>query len=337
MLQPTFDNREVKGSKSEKVSEEDCLLWIAASVEQCSDHPLARALREAAVARNMTLIAFPTSSYHNHIGHGVRCESQHGRILVGSRGILESNGIPITSIIDSAMWDLEVQGKTAICVAFENIVVGVVAIADVAKPESLSTIAMLRSMKIDVWMLTGDSKTTAEALADELDIPKDRVMACCLPKDKIAKVIELQEKGECVAMVGDGINDSPALAQADVGIAIGTGTEVAIEAADMVLIRDNMHDLVVAIDLARLVFARIKQNLLWAVVYNFVAVPYAAGVWFPWTRTTLHPQYAGLAMALSSVSVVISSMALKLYKRPANLSNKENFVDSRSAGTMFTR
>jgi P-type Cu+ transporter len=165
-------------------------------------------------------------------------------------------------------------------------------------------------------MLTGDNATTAEALANKVDIPQGHVMAGMLPRDKARKVQELQRQGHVVAMVGDGVNDSPALAQAHLGVAIGAGTQIAIEAASMVLIRSDLHDLVVAFDLAQVVFRRIKWNFMWAVVYNVISIPLAAGVWFPWTHMTLPPHYAGLAMALSSISVVISSSLLKFYKRP---------------------
>lgn len=173
------------------------------------------------------------------------------------------------------MWDLEVQGKTAVCVALEATVLGVLGIADSVKSEAYTTIAALRSMGIDVWMVTGDNKTTAEAVADELDIPKDRVVSAAMPADKVAKVCELQGSGQAVAMVGDGINDSPALAQADLGIAVGAGTHVAVDAADMVLVRNNLHDVVVAMDLAIVVFARIKWNFMFAIIYNIVAIPFA--------------------------------------------------------------
>ena len=165
-------------------------------------------------------------------------------------------------------------------------------------------------------MVTGDHRTTADAIAEELAIPSDHVVASALPADKVAKVVELQKMGRVVAMVGDGINDSPALATADLGIAIGAGTHIAVEAADMVLVRNNLHDVVVGFDLANVVFNRIKWNIMWSVIYNVVAIPVAAGVWFPWTRMLVPPQYAGLSMAASSISVVLSSMSLRWYKKP---------------------
>lgn len=304
-------------SQSEDVAQRDRLLQLAASAEQMSEHPLAKAILRSAQARNIVLLDLSGErAAVSHVGSGVRADCALGAILVGNRGFLEAEGVALPSAVDSVMWDLEVQGKTAVCVAVDGAVVGVLGIADSAKPEALSTVRALRGLGVDVWMLTGDSRTTAEALADQFEIPKERVLAGVLPRDKVGKVAELQRLGQFVAMVGDGVNDSPALAQADLGVAIGAGTEVAIEAADMVLVRSDLHDLVVALDLAQAVFARIKVNFVWAVVYNLLAVPYAAGIWFPLTHVVLPPQYAALAMALSSVSVVLSSSALWLYRRP---------------------
>jgi len=218
------------------------------------------------------------------------------------------------------MGRLQREGKTAVCVAIDRIPVGIIGISDTPKAEAYSCISALRSMGCDVWMVTGDNQATAEALADDLDIALDRVIAGVLPQDKASKIEELQKMGCHVAMVGDGINDSPALAQANLGIAIGAGTEVAIDAADMVLVRSNLHDLVVALDLAKLVFRRIKYNFLWATIYNLIAIPYAAGVFFPLTKLILPPQYAACSMAVSSVSVVLSSMSLWLYRKPAYIS-----------------
>jgi haloacid dehalogenase-like hydrolase len=191
-------------------------------------------------------------------------------------------------------------------------------------------------MGIDIWMCTGDHKVTAEAIAAEFGIPKNRVVAGAMPQDKVAKIESLEAMGHAVAMVGDGINDSPALARADLGVAIGAGTHVAIEAADMVLVRSNLLDVVVALDLAKVVFRRIRLNFMFALMYNVVAIPYAAGLWYPLTRKQIPPQYAGLAMALSSISVVASSMALRLYKRPVALSKLADVasVDSQLTGSI---
>jgi soluble P-type ATPase len=197
-------------------------------------------------------------------------------------------------------------------------------------------VTALRAMGIDIWMCTGDHKVTAEAVAAEFGIPKNRVIAGAMPQDKVAKIESLVAMGHSVAMVGDGINDSPALARADLGVAIGAGTHVAIEAADMVLVRSNLLDVVVALDLAKVVFRRIRLNFMFALMYNVIAIPYAAGVWYPLTRKQIPPQYAGLAMAMSSISVVVSSMALRLYKRPAALSKLAEVasIDSQLTGSL---
>ena len=293
------------------------MLRLAATAEQASEHPLARAVLNAARNKGLFLEQLPPSAYESTIGGGVRCVSSQGVVLIGNRAFLEDHDVRLGPAVDGSMWNIELQGKTAVCVALDGEVLGVIGVADVPKPESLLAVTALRSMGMDVWMVTGDNKTTAEAIADQFDIPKDRVISGAMPQDKVAKVIELQRAGRSVAMVGDGVNDSPALAAADLGIAIGAGTHVAIEAADMVLVRSNLLDVVVALDLAQVVFRRIKINFMFALLYNILAIPFAAGVWFPYTHMQVPPQYAGLSMAMSSISVVASSMALRLYRRPA--------------------
>jgi len=318
-------------SPEEEQQAKDKLIQLAATAEQQSNHPLARAIISQCVdTRKLPLGALSKISPENEknskssAGNGVTCEGPQGVLIrVGNRAYMYNNNVTLSPRVNENLWNVEVQGKTAVCVAVNSTIVGIIGIADVAKPEAYGAIKALRAMNIDVWMLTGDNRTTAEILADELEIPKDRVMAGVLPIDKRAKIEELQRAGQVVAMVGDGINDSPALAQADLGIAIGAGTQVAIEAADMVLIRSNLHDLVVALDLATKVFARVKWNFMWAFIYNAISVPFAAGALYPWTKMLMPPQYAGLAMAMSSVSVVLSSMSLKFYRRPDTLKDDD--------------
>ena len=223
------------------------------------------------------------------------CEAEGiGKIHVGNRKFMEANNIVLNPEIDSALWDLEIKGRTAICVALNQVVVGVLGVADCTKPDAAQAISALRSMGIDVWMVTGDNRTTAESIALELEIPKDRVVAAAMPGDKVNKVRDLQRDGKIVAVVGDGINDSPALALANLGIALGAGSQVATEAADMVLIRDQLVDVVMALHLAKVVFNRIKLNFVWATAYNFVAIPFAAGLYYPWFQILIPPQYAGI-------------------------------------------
>ncbi|CAE7678928.1 HMA5 [Symbiodinium microadriaticum] len=307
----------VTSASAEEVEQRNHMLRLAALAEQCSEHPLAGAILHAAVKRGLTPIDNTLAEYGMHTG-GVSCTFPNGTcILVGNRQHMEEHHVIFGPIVDAAMWDLEIQGKTAVCVAFNSAIVGVLGIADTIKTEAAETVAALKAMGMDVWMVTGDNKTTAAAIGDELGIPNDRIVAGALPAEKVRKVMELQEDyGRCVAMVGDGINDSPAISQANLGIAVGAGSHIAVDAADMVIVRNNLFDTVVALDLSKMVFGRIRWNLLWALLYNVMAIPVAAGVSFPLTHTILPPQYAGLCMALSSISVVVSSMALKCYKRP---------------------
>ncbi len=306
------------------------IIMLAATAEQRSEHPIAEAIMKAAKeGHNVHPMPLAEDAAVSFVGSGVSCDSPMGRILVGNRTFMKSQNLILTPIVDSSMWNLEIQGKTAICVALNEDIHGVLGVADVPKEEADDAIRALRALGMDIWMLTGDNHTTAEALANKLDISQDHVLAGMFPQDKARKVKELQSQGHIVAMIGDGVNDSPALAQADLGVAIGAGTQIAMEAASMVLIRSNLHDLVVAFDLAKVVFKRIKWNFMWAVIYNFISVPLAAGVWFPWTHMTLPPHYAGLAMALSSISVVISSMLLRLYKRPEEKKHKRRRTNGR--------
>jgi Cu+-exporting ATPase len=298
----------------------DKILLLAVTSEQDSDHPLAKAIqKEAEISKIMPLPLSSGNSTKLIIGNGISCDSSLGKIYVGNRKFMKQCNIPLSTIAESEMWNLEIQGKTAISVALNDVIYGIIGIADTPKEEAQFALRALKAMGMDLWMLTGDNPTTAEALGNKLEISSDRILSNMLPEDKVMKIQELQSKGAIVAMVGDGINDSAALIQSHLGIALGAGTQIAIESASMVLIRNNLNDLVVALDLAKIVFQRIKWNFLWAVLYNFLAIPFAAGLWFPLTHTLLPPHYAGLSMALSSISVVISSMMLKRYQRPKGL------------------
>ncbi len=283
-------------------------LRFAASAEKGSEHPLGAAIVRAAEARGLPL-ADP-HDFEAMPGRGIRSSIAGRAVLLGNRHLMEDDGIRIDAA-ESSLGRMEAQGKTAMVLAVDGTLAGVFGVADTLKDHSIDAIRALKSMGIEVAMLTGDNRRTAEAIARQAGI--DRVIAEVLPAQKADKIKELQSQGKVVAMVGDGINDAPALAQSDVGIALGSGTDVAVEAGGIVLIKDDLRDVVASIQLSRRTVQKIRQNLFWAFVYNTALIPLAAGV-LAGIGIVLNPIVAGAAMGFSSVSVVMNSMTLKRFR-----------------------
>jgi Cu+-exporting ATPase len=284
-------------------------LQLTASAEAGSEHPLARALVRAAQVDNITLR--PATDFVSHVGQGVEALVEGNKVLVGTSKFLAARGVdcePLTR----ARGGFERDGRTALLVAVDGRAAAVFAVADTLKEHAATAVTALRQMGAEVVLLTGDNRRTAEMIGREAGI--ERVIAEVLPADKEGVIRALQAEGRVVAMVGDGINDAPALTRADVGVAIGTGTDVAIESADVVLVRDDLVDVARMAELSRYAMKKIKQNLFWAFAYNSVGIPVAAGFFYPFTGWLLHPVLAGAAMAMSSVSVVTNSLLMRRFR-----------------------
>ena len=288
------------------------LLRLAASAERASEHPLGAAIVAGALSDGLSL-AEPTD-FQSITGQGIMATVEGHSVLVGNERLLTSQGMD-TSALEADAGRLSGEGKTPMYVAIDGQAAGLLAVADTLKETSPDAIAILEAMGIEVWMITGDNTRTAEAIARQVGINPSHVMAEVLPEQKAAKVKALQEEGKVVAMVGDGINDAPALAQADVGMAMGTGTDIAMEAADVTLMQGDLIKVVEAIQLSRATMRTIKGNLFWAFAYNVLGIPLAAGVFYPFFGWLLNPIFAAAAMAFSSVFVVTNSLRLRNFKR----------------------
>ncbi|WP_022820187.1 heavy metal translocating P-type ATPase [Fusobacterium russii] len=288
--------------------EKDEALKIAASLEINSEHPLGKAIYEEAKERNLEF--YSTEKFISISGRGVMADINNKKYILGNRKLLRDYNIE--NKYEEEIKKLEKQGRTAVFLADEKELIGIFTLADIPREESKNLIESLRKINIDSYMLTGDNYQTAKAMANLLGM--ENILAEVSPEDKYKKIKELQDMGKKVAMVGDGINDSPALAQADVGIAIGSGTDIAIESADIVLMSKNIQTVLTAIRLSQATLRNIKQNLFWAFIYNIVGIPVAAGILYILNGHLLNPMIAGLAMGLSSVSVVTNALRLKRFK-----------------------
>jgi len=291
-----------------RITETD-LLQLAASAESASEHPFARAIVKRASERGITISS--AERFSALPGQGLEAVVDRKLIVVGTRSLLESRGID-TSSIASSLEKIASSGATPVIVTVDGSPVGVIGVADEVRPESAKAIAAIQNMGIDVVMLTGDNQRTAAMIARETGITD--VRAEVLPSEKAQVVKRIQAEGKIVAMVGDGINDAPALAQADVGIAVGTGTDIAIEASDMTLLRGDLRRVVTALQLSKATMGTIRQNLFWAFVYNVIGIPIAAGALYPVTGWLMSPIIASAAMSLSSVSVLTNSLRLRSFR-----------------------
>jgi Cu+-exporting ATPase len=311
-------------------SSQEEVLRLAASAERSSEHPLAEAIVKAASEKKLKLS--PASDFNAVPGHGVEALVEGKKLLLGNLKLIKDRGLSLNGLEEEAnrLWE---KGKTVMFLGIESRVVGIIALADTLKPDAKKAIEALHKMGADVVMLTGDNRRTGEAIAQEVGI--DHVLAEVLPEHKAQEVKKLQQEGKVVAMVGDGINDAPALAQADIGIAIGTGTDVAMETGDITLISGDLTGIVTAISLSKRTMRTIKQNLFWAFAYNTALIPVAAGVlYFAFASTGvpsglqfilgnygfLNPILAAAAMAASSITVVLNSLRLRKFK-PARLAD----------------
>ena len=290
---------------------ENELLRLAAATEASSNHPLSVAVLDAVRTRRINVPAQVTG-FNSIAGHGVEAKVGNKEVLIGTEKLMRDRGVD-TAALDKEIAELLGSGKTLMIMAVNHALAGVIAVEDPVKPTAKKAVERMQELGLEVSMITGDNQKTAEAIAKQLGI--DRVFAEVLPGDKASYVKKLQQEGKFTAMVGDGVNDAPALAQADIGIAIGAGTDVAIETAKIVLMKSDPVDILRAIRLSKATIRKMKQNLAWASVYNLAAIPIAAGVLYPAYNISLRPEFAALLMSLSSIFVAVNAVMLKLAEK----------------------
>jgi Cu+-exporting ATPase len=284
----------------------DEVLRLAAIAEKNSEHPLGEAIVRGAKERGLTVA--DAKSFNSIPGHGVEARVDGRAVLLGNRKLMHTRGVNITALLPQAE-ELERDGKTVMFVAVEQRAAGMIAVADTLKEYSVGAIRVLHKLGLETAMITGDNRRTAEAIAKQVGI--DRVLAEVLPQDKANEVKKLQAQGKKVAMVGDGVNDAPALAQSDVGMAIGSGTDVAKETGHVILIKDDLRDVVVAIEVAKATMRKVKQNLFWAFIYNTLGIPLGAGLFYPLFKLVISPELAAALMAISSLTVTLNTLLLR--------------------------
>jgi Cu+-exporting ATPase len=287
------------------------VLRLAASAEKNSEHPLGESIVRGAQERGIDIV--DAESFDSIPGHGVAAKIEGRDVLLGNRKLMAERSVDIAALVERAE-ALEAEGKTVMFVAADGQAAGIVAVADTLKETSRRAVHDLKRLGVEVAMITGDNRRTADAIGRQLGI--DRVLAEVLPQDKAAEVKKLQDEGKDVAMVGDGVNDAPALAQANVGMAIGSGTDVAKETGNVILIKDDILDVVAAIQVARQTMRTVRQNLLWAFGYNAATIPLAAGILYPFFSQMVSPELASLLMATSSFSVTMNTLRMRGYVPP---------------------
>ena len=288
---------------------EEQLLQLAAIAEKNSEHPLGEAILKKAKEKDLKVE--DPELFNALPGYGVEVTYRNGTILLGNRKLMEANNLEINNL-EAKMTKLEESGKTVMLIAVNGQIAGLIAVADTLKKNSAEAVAKLKEMGLEVIMISGDNQRTANAIASQIGV--SRVFAEVLPSEKASEIKRLQAENKVVAMVGDGINDAPALAQANIGIAVGSGTDVAMETGDIVLIKNDLRDVIIAIQLSRATMRKIRQNLFWAFFYNVALIPLAAGAFYPILHVLFNPVYAAAAMASSSVTVVTNASLLKRFK-----------------------